>query len=88
MLGGLIAEDVRNVKDRIPVLGDIPLMGRLFRSESKSTSKKNLIIFVTPTIVDPAGNRVNTDEELPFGTNPIPPQPAWVEADRNYRGGW
>ncbi len=88
VLGGLIAEDVRNVKDRIPVLGDIPLMGRLFRSESKSTSKKNLIIFVTPTIVDPAGNRVNTDEELPFGTNPIPPQPAWVEADRNYRGGW
>ena len=88
VLGGLISEDVRNIKDKIPVLGDLPLMGRLFRSESKSTSKKNLIIFVTPTIVDPAGNRVNTDEELPFGMNPIPPQPAWLEADRNYRAGW
>ncbi|MGY8656422.1 MAG: type II secretion system protein GspD, partial [Verrucomicrobiia bacterium] len=88
VLGGLLSEDVRNIKDKIPVLGDLPILGRLFRSESKSTSKKNLIIFVTPTIVDPAGNRVNTDEELPFGMNPIPPQPAWLEADRNYRAGW
>ncbi|MEW6304826.1 MAG: hypothetical protein AB1705_15230 [Verrucomicrobiota bacterium] len=85
MLGGLISEDVRNVKDKVPVLGDIPWLGRLFRSESKSTSKKNLIIFVTPTIVDPAGNRMNREEELPFTANAVPPQPAWINRDKNWR---
>jgi len=88
VLGGLIAEDVRNVKDKVPVLGDLPLFGRFFRSESKSTSKRNLIVFVTPTIVDPAGNRVHADEELPFNINAVPPQPSWIHRDLNYRGGW
>src|SRR5262249_30862878 len=56
MLGGLIAEDVSKQKDKVPFLGDIPVLGRLFRSESSQTTKKNLVIFVTPTIIDPAGN--------------------------------
>ena len=85
VLGGLISEDVRNVKDKVPVLGDLPLLGKLFRSESKSTSKKNLIIFVTPTIIDPAGNRVNSDREMPFANGSVPPQPAWTVRDRNYQ---
>jgi type II secretory pathway component GspD/PulD (secretin) len=74
MLGGLISENVQKQKDKIPMLGDIPLVGRLFRSESFQTKKKNLIIFVTPTIIDPAGNRVHTDEEMPFAQNSIPSQ--------------
>lgn len=85
VLGGLISEDVRNVKDKVPVLGDLPFLGKLFRSESKSTSKKNLIIFVTPTIIDPSGNRVNSDREMPFANDAIPPQPAWNVRDRNYQ---
>ena len=84
VLGGLISEDVRNQIDKVPVLGDMPLLGKLFRSESKATSKKNLIIFVTPTILDPSGNRVNSEEELPFTKNAVPPQPAWTVRDRNY----
>jgi general secretion pathway protein D len=72
MLGGLITEDIRNVKDKVPVLGDLPLFGRFFRSETKATSKKNLIIFVTPTIIDPAGNRVHTEEEMPFAQSGVP----------------
>lgn len=87
MLGGLISEDVRNVKDKVPIIGDLPLLGRFFRSESKSTFKKNLVIFVTPTIVDAAGNRVHQDEELPFTQNPVPGKP-WPNRDRNYRMGW
>jgi general secretion pathway protein D len=55
-------------------VGDIPLVGRLFQSESKQTIKKNLMIFVTATIVDPAGNRVHSDNDLPFAQNSIPPQ--------------
>lgn len=75
VLGGLIAEDVQKIKDKVPVLGDIPFLGRFFRSESLSTSKKNLMIFVTPTIIDPAGNRVHPDDSFPYdpnATNPLP----------------
>jgi len=76
VLGGLILENVQKIKDKVPVLGDIPLVGRLFRSESKSTQKKNLMIFVTPTIIDQAGNRLHSEEEMPFYTQTsIPAQP-------------
>jgi type II secretory pathway component GspD/PulD (secretin) len=74
VLGGLISENVLKQKDKVPVLGDLPFLGRLFRSESFSTKKKNLLIFVTPTIIDPAGNRVHSEEDLPFAQNALPPQ--------------
>jgi type II secretory pathway component GspD/PulD (secretin)/tetratricopeptide (TPR) repeat protein len=75
MLGGLLAEDVTKIKDKVPVLGDLPWVGRLFRTESRNSAKKNLVIFVTPTIIDPAGNRVHNDADLPFAKVGIPPQP-------------
>jgi general secretion pathway protein D len=74
VLGGLITEDVAKLKDKVPFFGDLPVFGRLFRSESSSTQKKNLMIFVTPTIIDPAGNRVHSEEEMPFSPNTIPEQ--------------
>ena len=74
-LGGLITSVVTTEKDKVPVLGDVPFLGRLFQSQTKSSTKKNLMIFVTPTIVDPAGNRVHSDDELPFAQNTVPPQP-------------
>ena len=74
VLGGGITSTVQTSKDKVPVIGDLPLIGRLFQSQSKSTTRNNLIIFVTATIVDPAGNRVHSDDELPFAT--IPPQEA------------
>src|SRR5208283_1185255 len=66
VLGGLISSSIQSTKDKIPMLGDLPLVGRLFQSQSKTSAKKNLMIFVTATIVDPAGNRVPSDDELPF----------------------
>jgi len=75
VMGGLISSQVTNTKDKVPMLGDLPLFGRLFQSQSKSSVKKNLMIFVTATIVDPAGNRVHSDDELPFASSTIPPQP-------------
>jgi general secretion pathway protein D len=74
VLGGLTTEDVTKLKDKVPVLGDLPLVGRLFRSESNQTKKKNLVIFVTPTIIDPAGNRMHSEDEMPFAQTGIPPQ--------------
>jgi len=73
-LGGLISSTINTTKDKVPFLGDLPVVGRLFQSQSKVQSKKNLMIFVTATIVDPAGNRVHSDDELPFNP-PLPSQP-------------
>ena len=75
-LGGLISSSVQSTKDKVPFLGDLPLVGRLFQSQSKTTTKKNLMIFVTATIIDPAGNRLHSDDELPFNPMTIPQQPA------------
>jgi type II secretory pathway component GspD/PulD (secretin)/tetratricopeptide (TPR) repeat protein len=75
VLGGLISSQTTDEKDKVPVIGDIPLLGRLFQSSTKMSVKKNLMIFVTATIVDPAGNRVHSEDELPFAQNSIPPQP-------------
>ena len=63
VLGGLTSERIVTMKYHVPVLGDLPLVGRLFRSESKSTQKKNLLIFITATIIDATGNRVHADQE-------------------------
>jgi general secretion pathway protein D len=79
VLGGLISSSVQTEKDKVPVLGDLPLVGRLFQSQSKTSEKKNLMIFVTATMVDPAGNRAHSDDELPFAQNTIPPQQPGVE---------
>jgi general secretion pathway protein D len=76
VLGGLISSTISTENDKVPFLGDLPLFGRLFQSQSKSSVKKNLMIFVTATIIDPAGNRVHNDDDLPFNPMMIPGQPA------------
>jgi beta-lactamase regulating signal transducer with metallopeptidase domain/Flp pilus assembly secretin CpaC len=55
VLGGVAAESTTQLKDKIPVLGDIPVLGHLFRSSSTVKSRKNLLVFVTPTLVNPDG---------------------------------
>lgn len=57
-LGGLIREDVQDVEDKIPVLGDLPFFGRLFKTESEQHYKRNLMIFVTAHLIDPSGQRI------------------------------
>jgi general secretion pathway protein D len=51
VLGGLIDDDIQESIKKVPVLGDIPLLGRLFRSTSISRTKRNLMVFLRPTIV-------------------------------------
>lgn len=55
VLGGLIRDDVREVVSKVPLLGDIPLLGWLFRSKSVNQVKSNLMVFLRPTIVDDGG---------------------------------
>jgi len=64
VLGGLI--NIGNTKDeeKIPLLGDIPLLGKLFTSSINSTDNKELAFFITPEIVDPrTNNQINTFNE-------------------------
>ena len=63
VLGGLMREDVQKTEDKIPLLGDIPLFGRLFRSNSEQHLKTNLVIFVSARLINPAGDAVHPDEE-------------------------
>jgi len=55
VLGGLIRDDVREVVSKVPLLGDIPLLGWLFRSKSVNQVKSNLMVFLRPTIVGDGG---------------------------------
>jgi len=57
-MGGLISDSVQLVDDKVPLLGDIPIMGRLFRSEASQKIKSNLVIFCTLRIINPDGTLV------------------------------
>jgi len=52
VLGGLIDEDVQVTRHKVPVLGNIPLLGRLFRYEKSTKLKRTLMVFIHPTIID------------------------------------
>lgn len=62
VLGGLVQDRVLDSFDRIPVLGDIPLLGRLFQSQTSSKIKQNLMVFMRPSILRDitASNRVTS----------------------------
>jgi general secretion pathway protein D len=64
VMGGLIREEMTTIKDKVPILGDIPVLGWLFRSEGHYSQKKNLLIFVTARLVDPAGRPVHTESNM------------------------
>src|SRR5690606_14469059 len=51
VLGGLIKDDVLVSNSRVPILGSIPVLGHLFRSQSSKKVKTNLLIFIRPTII-------------------------------------
>ncbi|MFA5388134.1 MAG: hypothetical protein WC312_00065 [Candidatus Omnitrophota bacterium] len=58
VLGGLIKESRTNTRTKTPLLGDVPILGMLFRKDSDSTMRKNLLIFVTATILSPGGEKL------------------------------
>jgi len=65
VLGGLIREDVQKVQDKVPIIGDIPLVGLAFRTKSEQHIKRNMMIFVTANLVDYGGQPIlKTDEGI------------------------
>jgi len=71
-IGGLIREDVQSVEDKVPILGDLPLIGRFWQNEAEEHFKRNLMIFVTARIIDPAGVPVHSFEDIQGVGEPIP----------------
>ena len=75
VLGGLMREDVQKTEDRTPIIGDIPLVGRLFRTNVEQHLKRNLVIFVTARMVTPGGLPLNSTEEEEEGLlQPVLPE--------------
>jgi general secretion pathway protein D len=96
VLGGLIREDTQEVNDKVPILGDFPIIGRLFQSKFSERTKKNLIIFITARLVRSNGKPqyiktldAEPEEEVlpeppPLGTGgALPPLPPGSEGGPN-----
>lgn len=64
VMGGLIKEELVTIDDKVPLLGDIPLLGALFSNKGEGSRKANLLIFVTARVVDPAGNPIRKTSDL------------------------
>jgi len=56
VMGGMLQEIRKNVNDKVPILGDLPLVGRVFRNDAVSVEKRSVLIFVNVELLDPAGN--------------------------------
>jgi general secretion pathway protein D len=62
LIGSVTNDIVKSIHDKIPILGDIPLIGRLFQSKAKVSEKKNLLIFMTCRMINPDGSPVRERE--------------------------
>ena len=67
VLGGVSKDDTTTVNDKIPILGDLPIIGRLFQSKYSTASKNNLLIFVTGRLVKPDGSAYNPKQQIQRG---------------------
>ena len=64
VLGGLLSDTNSSGKSKVPLLGDLPLLGWMFRGETTKTEKRNLLVFITPTILKGAHNKQSHRELL------------------------
>jgi len=63
VLGGLIDDDTQETISKVPLLGSIPIFGKLFQSKSKNTVKKNLMIFIKPQIMTDSNSAYDISSE-------------------------
>jgi len=79
IIGGIIRDAVTKNKNKVPILGDLPLIGGLFRSTDKDKQKTELMVFLTPRIVhNPAQAATLTDQQKSQLQSPVPPSPGPV----------
>jgi len=73
VLGGLLQDETTKGYTKVPVLGDMPAIGLLFRRDSKTRSKRNLLIFVTPTLVQQGDYQENPSSNFLKNRSPEKP---------------
>ena len=66
-LAGLLREDIQTIDEKVPIFGDIPLLGRAFQGKTQQAIKKNTLIFVSPTILRTDGSRFNPESGFEAG---------------------
>ena len=81
VMGGFIKDNTQNSYTKVPILGDIPVLGYAFRSEDKGLQKENLLIFITPTIV-------KDNDFQPTTTTFMQSSPMEPESPMNPRTAW
>ncbi|HEV2435146.1 MAG TPA: secretin N-terminal domain-containing protein [Verrucomicrobiae bacterium] len=84
VMGGFIKDNTKSIYTKVPFLGDIPVLGYAFRSESKGLDKDNLLIFITPTIVKDSDYQPTSSEFLQSSSlgpkPPMNPKTPWNSA--------
>jgi general secretion pathway protein D len=84
VIGGIIGDDVQNSVYKVPLLGDIPLLGWLFKTESQNIDRVNLYIFLTPRIIrNPAEAKAVTEEKREDAV--LYQESGWSEGTLRYR---
>lgn len=85
VLGGLIQDDVTRTDSKVPILGDIPLLGRLFRSTEDTHVKRNLMVFLRPAVVRDANGLANLSSkkysDIRVLSQPIGDEPGLLPSD-------
>ena len=91
-IGGLIREDIQDVEDKVMLLGDLPVIGRLFRSSVERHLKRNLTVFVTAKIKDPSGQDFHDNKAIeapaPMDVPPVPGSASAFGSDRVRSDAW
>lgn len=65
VLGGVMYETQQKIKDKVPLIGNLPIVGRAFQSQLSDVQRKNVIFMVTVRVIDPSGNSVNQPVATP-----------------------
>lgn len=92
IIGGLLSDDERRTLEKLPLLGDIPLLGNLFRSKARQRTKTNLMVFIRPSILrSPEDNRRVTEQRYGYlrlqqGMHNSSREPSIDELVRDYMG--
>jgi len=87
VMGGLVSDGTTKGYVKVPILGDIPYIGLLFRQDSKKREQSNLIIFITPTIVEDADFHVTKTDFLQTSPDTIQSDKPWSAWDSGVPAG-
>lgn len=85
VLGGLISDDIQTTEERVPLLGQIPVLGNFFRYEKRQRDKTNLMVFLRPVIVRDSEQAANVTgdryEYIRGQHNTVQPRSSWILPD-------